>query len=269
MCSSDLTLIPITIIALRATEGAANPADVFIPILCVTYSSTFVGLFTTMLIQRFKIKQFLIILAFMLGISTLLIAFVGTIFWAAPDAETAGTYSGMAGNFILFLIIMIFIFLGLRKKVNMYNSFITGAKDGFKVAVKIIPYLVAMLVAIGVFRDSGAFDYLNKLIANIAGLFTEHTEWTTALPTALMKPLSGSGAQGMMIEAMKHYGPDSFTGFLSSIFQGSTETTFYVLTVYFGAVNIRNTRYAAAAGLIADLAGIITAVFIGYLFFAG
>jgi len=262
--TSGLTLIPISIMALRAAQGAANPADVFIPILLTTYFSTLAGLIVVSIYQKINLLN-LTVLGY-LGVGSLAIAGIIYYFYQLPQ-ESIGKQSGLAGNFILFSIIIIFLSLAIRKKVNVYENFVEGAKEGFTVAVKIIPYLVAMLVAIGVFRASGALD---MLVAGIGWCFAKlgaNTDFVPALPTAFMKPLSGSGARGMMVEAMQTYGADSFVGRLASTFQGSTETTFYTLAVYFGAVNIRNGRYTVTCGLIADLAGIIAAIFIVYLFF--
>jgi spore maturation protein SpmA len=262
--TSGLTLIPISIMALRAAQGAANPADVFIPILLTTYFSTLAGLIVVSIYQKINLLN-LTVLGY-LGVGSLAIAGIIYYFYRLPQ-ESIGMQSGLAGNFILFSIIITFLSLAIRKKVNVYENFVEGAKEGFTVAVKIIPYLVAMLVAIGVFRASGA---LYMLVAGIGWCFAKlgaNTDFVPALPTAFMKPLSGSGARGMMVEAMQTYGADSFVGRLASTFQGSTETTFYTLAVYFGAVNIRKARYTVICGLIADLAGIIAAIFIVYLFF--
>ena len=262
--TSGLTLIPISIMALRAAQGAANPADVFIPILLTTYFSTLAGLIVVSIYQKINLLN-LTVLGY-LGVGSLAIAGIIYYFYQLPQ-ESIAKQSGLAGNFILFSIIITFLSLAIRKKVNVYENFVEGAKEGFTVAVKIIPYLVAMLVAIGVFRASGALD---MLVAGIGWCFAKlgaNTDFVPALPTAFMKPLSGSGARGMMVEAMQTYGADSFVGRLASTFQGSTETTFYTLAVYFGAVNIRKARYTVTCGLIADLAGIIAAIFIVYLFF--
>jgi len=262
--TSGLTLIPVSVMALRASEGAANPADVFIPILLATYFSTIVGLSVVAIKQKISLLN-PTILAY-LGSLSLIIA--GIIFYfSSLSPDQIGKYSSVAGNGVLMSIITIFIVLAWRNKVDVYSSFIEGAKDGFSVAIKIIPYLVAMLVAIGVLRASGALDLLLIGVKNIVLLFTERIEWVEALPTAIMKPLSGSGARGMMVEAMHTHGVDSFIGKLVSTLQGSTETTFYVLAVYFGVVGIKDTRYALGAGLLADLAGIIAAIIISYIFF--
>ncbi|MBU0764557.1 MAG: spore maturation protein [Bacteroidetes bacterium] len=262
--TSGLTIIPISVLALRAASGAENPADVFLPILIATYCSTLAGLISVAVAQ--KINMFNRTILMFLGAITVFIAgIVGVFYLMTPDQVQKA--SSLGGNFILFFVILLFIYLGIRKKINIYESFIEGAKEGFQVAVKIIPYLVAMLVAIGVFRASGAMDFIVGGIGKFVALFTGHTEFVDALPTAFMKPLSGSGARGMMVEAMNHYGVDSFVAKLAATFQGSTETTFYTIAVYFGAVNIRRTRYTVTCGLIADLAGIVAAIFIAYLFF--
>ena len=262
--TSGLTAIPISIMVYRAQMGAADPADIFIPILLATYISTLVGLITVALFQKINLLNPIILLY--LGGFTLFVAFV--IYWfAGMPQDQLSRLSGIISNFILFSIIIAFLLMGMRAKINVYEAFIDGAKEGFKMAVMIIPYLIAMLVAIGVFRASGAMDYLVDGTAYLVGLTGLNTDFVGALPTAIMKPLSGSGARGMMLETMQTYGADSFQGRLASIMQGSTETTLYVVAVYFGAVNIRKTRYAITAGLIADLAGLIAAVFIGYMFF--
>ncbi|MFC2185917.1 nucleoside recognition domain-containing protein [Fulvivirgaceae bacterium LMO-SS25] len=262
--TSGLTAIPISIMVYRAQLGAADPADIFIPILLATYISTLVGLITVALFQKINLLNPIILLY--LGGFTLFVAFV--IYWfAGMPQDQLSRLSGIISNFILFSIIIAFLLMGMRAKINVYEAFIDGAKEGFKMAVMIIPYLIAMLVAIGVFRASGAMDYLVDGTAYLVGLTSLNTDFVGALPTAIMKPLSGSGARGMMLETMQTYGADSFQGRLASIMQGSTETTLYVVAVYFGAVNIRKTRYAITAGLIADLAGLIAAVFIGYMFF--
>jgi len=262
--TSGLTLIPVSVMALRASEGAANPADVFIPILLATYFSTIIGLSVVALKQKISLLN-PTVFVYLLSISA---AIAGIIwYFSSLDPGQIGKYSSIAGNGVLMIIITLFMVLALTKKVNVYDAFIEGAKDGFSVAIKIIPYLVAMLVAIGVFRASGALDFLTDGIRWIVELFTVRSEFVEGLPTAFMKPLSGSGARGMMVEAMHTHGADSFVGRLVSTLQGSTETTFYVLAVYFGSVGIKNTRYALGAGLLADLAGIIAAIIISYIFF--
>lgn len=263
--TSGLTIIPISVMGLRAAAGAVNPSDVFIPILLATYFSTLAGLIAVSIYQRLNLFQ-PVILAY-LGGTTLLIVAIISYFMQLPAQEVADI-SSFAGNFILFAIIISFIVLAWRKRINVFENFIDGAKEGFTVAVKIIPYLVAMLVAIGVLRTSGALGFTVEGISYLVSITGIDTSFVGALPTALMKPLSGSGARAMMVEAMERYGPDHFVGKLASVFQGSTETTFYVVAVYFGAVSIRKTRYAIACGLIADLAGVLAAIFMAYIFFA-
>lgn len=262
--TSGLTIIPTTILAFRASYGAATPTDVFIPILLATTVATLAGMVITAAWQRINLLQ-PVLLATMLG----LVAFVGLVIWGfgTMDKDTMSTVTSLAGNFILLSIIIIFILAGFLRKINVYDAFIEGAKEGFHTAVRIIPYLVAILVAVGVFRASGAMDMLINGIAWIVRQFGLNTDFVGALPTAFMKPLSGSGARGLMLEAMQNYGPDSFVGRLSCIFQGSTDTTFYILAVYFGSVNIKYTRHAVACGLLADLVGVIAAISIAYIFF--
>ncbi len=262
--TSGLTLIPISVLALRGAEGSANPSDVFIPILLATFFATLGGLMVTALFQ--KINLFNKTILKWLGSLTLII--IGFIYFLMqlPQNEVE-KISRFSGNFVLFSVIIAFLILGLKRKINIYESFIEGAKDGFQVGVKIIPYLVAMLVAIGVFRASGALELLTGGIKYLVSGLGFGTSFVDALPTAFMKPLSGSGARAMMVETMNTFGADSFAGRLSAIFQGSTETTFYTIAVYYGAVNIKKTRYTAPAGLIADGIGIISAIFIAYLFF--
>ncbi len=262
--TSGLTIIPTTILAFRASYGAAMPTDVFIPILLATMMATLAGIIITSLWQRINIFQ-PALLAMLAG----LIAFVGVVIWGfgQMDKETMGTVTSVASNLILLGIILTFILSGFFRKVNVYDAFIEGAKEGFTTAVRIIPYLVAILVAVGVFRASGAMDMLIDGISWCVSRCGVDTDFVGALPTAFMKPLSGSGARGLMLEAMSNYGPDSFVGRLSCIFQGSTDTTFYILAVYFGSVGIRNTRHAVACGLLADLVGVIASIFIAYLFF--
>ncbi|HNQ37496.1 MAG TPA: spore maturation protein, partial [Prolixibacteraceae bacterium] len=255
---------PVSIMVYRAQLGAANPADIFLPILIATYFSTLVGLIAVSLYQKINLLN-RTVLAY-LGSITLVI---GALIWYFSTLEQAQItrISGLVSNVILFSIITGFILAGFIRKINVYEAFIEGAVDGFKTAVKIIPYLVAILVAIGVFRASGAMDWLLSGLSWVVSLFGLNTDFIPAMPTALMKPLSGSGARGMMVDAMTTYGADSFVGRLSSIFQGATDTTFYILAVYFGSVGIKNTRYAVVCGLLADFAGVIAALFLGYLFF--
>ena len=262
--TSGLTVIPISILALRGAAGAANPSDVFIPILLATFFSTIVGLIAVSLFQRINLLQ-PVVLAYLGGASLLITGIILYFMQLSPD-EVAEV-STFAGNFILFSIIIVFVVLAFRKRIDVYDNFIEGAKEGFQVAVNIIPYLVAMLVAIGVLRASGALDLVMDGIRMAIGLTGVDTRFVDALPTALMKPLSGSGARGLMVETMETFGADSFAGKLASVFQGSTETTFYVVAVYFGSVGIRNTRHAIICGLIADLAGILAAIFMAYIFF--
>jgi len=262
--TSGLTLIPISIMVYRAQMGAAQPTDIFIPILLATFFSTLAGIIITSLYQ--KINLFNRTLLLTLGGAALAVA---AIIWGfgKMDSLLMNKVSTSSANIILMLIIIAFILAGLRKKVNVYDAFVEGAKDGFTTAVRIIPYLVAILVGIGVFRASGAMDMLIDGIKYGVGACGGNTDFVAALPTALMKPLSGSGARGMMIDAMTTYGADSFVGRLSCIFQGSTDTTFYILAVYFGSVGVVKMRHAVTCGLLADLAGIIAAIAIGYMFF--
>jgi spore maturation protein SpmA len=262
--TAGMTIIPISIMALRAANGAQVATDVFIPLILATYFATMSGLIYVSIRQKINLLN-KVVLAYLGGISLV----IGGIIWylSRMTQTEVASRTGFAGNFILFLIIILFIILGVRKKINLYETFIEGAKEGFNIAIKIIPYLVAMLVAVGIFRASGAFDFLMQGLRGFFGFFGMDTRFVDALPVALMKPLSGGGARGMMVETMKHFGADSFAGRLACIFQGSTETTFYVVAVYYGAVNISKTRYTVTAGLIADLAGVIAAIFIAYLFF--
>ncbi|HNS17012.1 MAG TPA: nucleoside recognition domain-containing protein [Bacteroidales bacterium] len=262
--TSGLTIIPISIMVYRAQMGAADPSDIFIPILLSTFFSTMVGLISVALIQRINLLN-RVVLTY-LGGFTLLVAGIIWYFSSIPQ-EQVSAISSVAGNFILFAIIISFIALAVYRKINVYEAFIEGAKEGFWIAVKIIPFLIAILVAVGVFRASGAMDAMVDGIRWFVNVLGADGEFVAALPTALMKPLSGSGARGMMVDAMSQYGADSFVGRLSCIFQGATDTTFYIIAVYFGSVNIRKTRHAVGCGLIADLAGIIAAIFVGYLFF--
>ena len=264
MNTSGLTIIPTTILAFRSSYGAAQPTDVFIPILLATTVATLFGIIITCLWQRINILQ-----PSMLAIFGSLCAFVALVIWgfSRMDKDTMATVTSVAGNLILLGVIVAFIVGGMVRKINVYDAFIEGAKEGFQVAVRIIPYLVAILVAVGVFRASGAMDMLIDGISWVVKQCGLNTDFVGALPTAFMKPLSGSGARGLMLEAMKNYGPDSFVGRLSCIFQGSTDTTFYILAVYFGSVSIKYTRHAVACGLLADLAGVIAAIVIAYIFF--
>ncbi|MBA9078077.1 nucleoside recognition domain-containing protein [Rufibacter quisquiliarum] len=262
--TSGLTIIPISIMVFRAQLKAADPSDIFIPILLATFFSTITGLIAVALYQRINLFN-RVIMAY-LGTMLLLIAGIIYYFNSIPQ-EQISVISQVASNVILFSIIVSFIALALVRKVNVYEAFIEGAKEGFSVAISIIPYLVAILVAIGVFRVSGALDMLVNGLGYLIGLMGLNTDFVPALPVAFMKPLSGSGARGLMVEAMNTYGVDSFVGRLAATIQGSTETTFYVLAVYFGSVGVRKTRYALTCGLLADLAGVIAAIFLAYLFF--
>jgi spore maturation protein SpmB len=262
--TAGLTLIPITVMVYRAQLGAVNPADVFIPILLATFIAFIAGLISVAIIQ--KINLFNRVVIGTLGGILLLICGI-IYFLSGLPKEQIAQYSSLAANFILFSIIISFITMAIFKKVNVYDAFIEGAKEGFKVAIGIIPYLIAILVAIGMFRASGAMTFMIDGIRWLVGLTGVNTEFVDALPTALMKPLSGSGSRGMMIETMKLYGADSFVGRLSSVIQGSTDTTFYIVAVYFGSVGIKNTRYAIVCGLFADAVGITAAILLGYLFF--
>ena len=262
--TSGLTVIPISIMVYRAQMGAANPSDIFLPILLTTFFSTLAGLVAVGLVQRIKLFD-KVVLGYLIGLTGLVGAVI--VYFSRLPQEQVETVSNVIANVILFGIICGFITLAMLRRVNVYEAFIDGAKEGFDVVIKIIPYLVAILVAIGVFRASGAMDFLVAGIGRGFALVGINTDFIEALPTALMKPLSGSGARGMMVDAMNQYGADSFVGRLSCVFQGATDTTFYVIAVYFGSVSIRKTRYAVTAGLLADLAGIIAAIFIAYLFF--
>ncbi len=270
--TSGLTIIPTSILAYRQVAGAADPTDVFLPILLATTCSTLAGFITVAAIQRLSLLN-KVVMGYMVGIAAFLGLFVASL------ASLSHAEIGKAGNIIsgglIILVIGSFLLLGLRRKLNVYDSFIEGAKEGIQVAIKVIPYLVAILAAIAVFRSSGAMDYMLDGIRWFIGLFTADTSFTDALPVGLMKPLSGSGARGLMLdtwgvanEAGIRPMVDSYTGYLASVMQGSTETTFYVLAVYFGSVGIRNTRYALGAGLVADLAGIVAAVIFASLFYA-
>ena len=263
--TSGLTIIPVSILVYRTQLGAANPTDVFIPILIATFVSTLVGIISVGIIQKINLFQ-KTILAYLGGASALF----GAIVWyfSTLSKDEMVVVSNVASGLILFSIIVIFIGMAAWKRENVYDAVIEGAKSGFGVAVKIIPYLIAVLVAIGAFRASGAMDMLMDGVAWCVNAMGFNDDWVPAMPTALMKPLSGSGARGMMVDAMTTYGADSFVGRLACMFQGATDTTFYIIAVYFGAVGIKNTRYAVPCGLLADFAGIITAVLLAYLFFA-
>ena len=262
--TSGLTLIPISIMVYRAQLGAAQPTDVFVPILIATFISTLAGIIAVALYQRINLLNRTILL-FLVGATLFIVGIIW--FFSTLSQDQIDLYSTTFANVFLFVIIIGFIAAGIRKKVNVYDAFIEGAKEGFTTAVRIIPYLVAILVAIGVFRASGCMDYLTQGIASLVEMCGLNSDFVGALPTALMKPLSGSGARGLMVDAMSTYGADSFVGRLACIFQGSTDTTFYILAVYFGSVGVAKTRHAVPCGLLADLAGILAAIFVCYLFF--
>ena len=264
LVTSGLTLVPVSIMTYRAQLGAANPADVFLPILLATYFAAITGVVAVAIIQRINLLDKVI-----LGTLGGLTLFVGGVIAAAMyfPQETVSKWSAVLAAVLLLGVICWFIIAGLVKKVNVYDAFIDGAKGGFGTAIGIVPYLIAMLVAIGMFRASGAMDYRVNGVAWCFAACGLNTDFVPALPTALMRPLSGSGARGLMVDAMVQYGADSFVGRLVSILQGSTDTTFYILAVYFGSVNIKDTRYALACGLLADFAGIVAAILLAYLFF--
>ena len=262
--TSGLTIIPVSIMVYRAQMGAAQPTDIFIPILLATFAATLAGIIITSLYQRINLLPPVLLPT--LGGMCLAVAGIVWLF-SQMDKDTMDIVSTAAANIILFAIILSFIIAGVRKRVNVYDAFVEGAKDGFTTAVRVIPYLVAILVAIGVFRASGGMDILIKGINWSMEALGLNADFVPALPTALMKPLSGSGARGMMVDCMTQYGADSFAGRLACIFQGSTDTTFYILAVYFGSVSIRHTRHALTCGLLADAAGILAAIFVAYLFF--
>jgi spore maturation protein SpmA len=263
--TSGLTVIPVSILAQRAILGAANPADIFIPVLLATAVSTLTGVMVVALRQRINLLD-----PVMIGwIGGIIAAICGLTWWIGSlEKEQIETVSKVGSNLLLILVIGTFIAGAFFKKVNVYDAFIEGARNGFDVTVKIIPYLVGMLAGIAVFRASGAMDYIIGGLARLFDAAGLNTDFVPALPTAFMKPLSGSGAKAMMVEAMQHHGPDSFVGRLSCLFQGAADTTFYIIALYFGSVGIRKTRYAVTAGLIADLAGVIAAIALAYLFFA-
>ena len=262
--TSGLTLIPVSVMVYRAQMGAAQPTDVFIPILIATTIATLGGIVITSLYQRINLFN-RVILSTLLGMCLV----ISGIIWLGTqlDRETMNMGSTLATNIILFSIIMAFIISGVRKKVNVYEAFIEGAKGGFETAIRIVPYLVAILVAIGVFRASGAMDFLVNGIGELVVWCGGNADYVAALPTAIMKPLSGSGARGLMVDAMQTYGADSLAGRLSCIFQGATDTTFYILAVYFGSVGVRHTRHAVSAGLLPDICGVIAAIAVAYIFF--
>ena len=262
--TSGLTIIPVGVMTYRAVAGAAQPTDVFCPILIATAIATLAGMVITSLYQRINLFN-KAIMAFVIGICLV----VSGVIWLGTqvDQETMNKWSTVVANVLLFSIIIAFIWAGVRKKVNVYEAFVEGAKGGFETAVRIIPYLVAILVAIGVFRASGAMDFIIGGLGKFVEMLGGNADYVAALPTAIMKPLSGSGARGMMVDAMQQYGPDSFIGRLSCIFQGATDTTFYILAVYFGSVGIRKTRHAVMAGLLTDICGVIAAIAVAAIFF--
>ncbi len=262
--TSGLTIIPVGVMVYRAQMGAAQPTDVFIPILIATTAATLCGIIITGLFQHINLLD-KTLLKLILGMCV----FVGAVSWlgSTVDRETLNVWCTTIANILLFTVIITFLVVGMRRKVNVYEAFIEGAKGGFDTAVRIIPYLVAILVGIGVFRASGAMDFIVDAVSGAVALCGGDTEWVGALPTALMKPLSGSGSRGMMVDAMGVYGADSFVGRLSCILQGSTDTTLYILAVYFGSVNIRMTRHAVPAGILTDICGSIAAIAVAYLFY--
>ncbi|WP_280672664.1 MULTISPECIES: nucleoside recognition domain-containing protein [unclassified Dysgonomonas] len=263
--ASGLTLIPVSVMTIRAQMGATNPADIFVPIMIATFLSTLIGVLAVCIKQRINIFDRVILSTF-----GAVLALIGFVVWGfnAMGQERAQVVSNVVASLILFGVIIFFILSGVKKKVNVYDSFIEGAKDGFSTAVRIIPYLIAILVAVGMFRASGAMDFLLDGLRAGVSFCGFDSKWVEAMPTAFMKPLSGSGARGMMVDAMSTYGADSFVGRLAGVFQGSTDTTFYVVAVYYGCVNIKNSRYTIPYALLADLAGVVTAIFVAYLFFS-
>jgi spore maturation protein SpmB/uncharacterized membrane protein len=262
--TSGLTRIPASILVYRAQQGAAQPTDVFVPILLATFFSTLAGVIVTSVYQRINLLNRTLLLT----LGGVCVAVAAAIWGLMQlDSVTMNTVSVSVADIMLVTIVALFVLAGLRKRVNCYDAFIEGAKEGFTTAVRIIPYLVAILVAVGMFRASGAMDWLIDGLSWCVSALGIDTDFVGAMPTALMKPLSGGGARGMMVNAMQEYGADSFVGRLSCIFQGSTDTTFYILAVYFGSVGIRYTRHAVTCGLLADLAGIIAAIFVAYMFF--
>jgi spore maturation protein SpmA len=261
--ASGLTIIPIMIMTYRSQMGALNPADIFIPLMIATTVATLVGVMYVCFRQKIKLDK---VLAGFFGV---LIFFIALVVWWVKSLpqEKISVYASFFANCFLFSIIITFIIAGLRKKINVYDAFIEGAKDGFKTAIMIIPYLVAILVGVALFRSSGAMSFLTDGLASLVSFCGLPTEWVDAFPTALMKPLSGSGSRGMMFDVMQSFGADSFAGRLACIFQGSTDTTFYLVAVYYGSVNIKNTRYTVPGALLADLAGVVAAILVCYLFF--
>ncbi len=263
--TSGLTIIPVTIMAQRAIMGAANPTDIFVPLLITTFFSTITAILYVGIRQKLNIWN-RVVIGWIVGLAAFILLLVYC--FSQLDSKTAYMVSKIGGNFLLLSIIMIFIVVGAYKRVNVYEAFVDGAKSGFETSIKILPYLVGMLVGIGVFRASGAMDLFVTMLQNLFSFLFNDVRFVDALPTALMKPLSGSGAKAMMAEAMKTYGADSFVGRLSCLFQGSADTTFYIVALYFGSVGIKRTRYAVTAGLVADLGGIVAAILVAYLFFS-
>ncbi len=262
--TSGLTIIPVSILVYRYQLGAVNPADIFIPILIATFLSTIAGLASVAIIQKINLFD-KVIMAYLGGITAIIAGII--IYFNSLPKEQITAISTLAANFILITIIVVFIVLAMIRKVNVYEAFIEGAREGFGIAVKIIPFLVAILVAIGMFRASGAMEFIINGFATFFSWIGIDTQFTKALPVALMKPLSGSGARGLMVDAMTTYGADSFIGRLASTMQGATDTTFYIIAVYFGSVGIKKTRYSVGCGLFADLVGIVAAIFLAYFFF--
>jgi len=262
--AAGLTIIPVSIIVYRTQLGAVNPADIFIPILISTFAASLTGMVSVAIIQKINLFD-KVILAYLGGLTAIVTGII--IYFSGLPKEQISTISTFAANFILISIIVLFIVLAFIKKVNVYDAFVEGAKEGFNIAIKIIPFLVAILVAIGIFRASGTMDFIITGIAKFFAWLGVDTQFTGALPVAFMKPLSGSGARGLMIDAMTTHGADSFIGRLACTMQGTTDTTFYIVAVYFGSVGIKNTRYSIGCGLLADLAGFTTAIFVAYLFF--
>ncbi|MBR5374737.1 MAG: hypothetical protein IK131_08725 [Paludibacteraceae bacterium] len=262
--TSGLTIIPVTILAQRAIMGASNPTDIFVPLLISTFFSTVTAILYVGIRQKLNIWNFVVI-GWILALALLI---TGVVFlFSQLSSQTAFGLSKVGGNFLLFLVIMVFVGIGAWKRINVYEAFIDGAKKGFATSIKILPYLVGMLVGIGVFRASGAMDLICHGLTSFFDIFLNDTRFVDALPTALMKPLSGSGAKAMMVETMKVYGADSFVGRLTCLFQGSADTTFYIIAMYFGSVGIKKTRYAVTAGLVADLGGVVAAIIVAYWFF--
>jgi spore maturation protein SpmA len=265
--ASGLTLIPISIIAIRASVSppAANPTDIFLPCMIATFAATMAALFIVSFKQKINLLQ-PVVLSWILGISVVIGLLISYIKFILADNQIEN-FSTTLSNGLILLIFLVFLLGGMYKKVNLFESFVEGAKGGFEVAIKIIPYLVAMLVAISVLRSSGAFEFITSSLGYVFSALGVDTQFVQALPTALMKPLSGSGARAMMVDTMNTYGADSFAGRLSAVFQGTSDTTFYVVAVYFGSVAVKNTRYAIGSMLLADLVGIITSILMAYLFF--